>query len=155
MNDFISKRQALFACLDNASHELKGTSLDQINNLEEIDNYRNALGVDVDYRQQHHSLQTRQHYLAREQFDDGQEMSVDQLTNIPENPIASQVICVRKNASVYRHLRGQKSIFKKPAAPIEQCLRPRKVPDFQVRGNFGTLLYTKISASICTLFIII
>lgn len=34
--------------------------------------------------------------------------------------------------TVSRRFHGKESIFKRPEAPIEKCLRPRKTPDFQV-----------------------
>lgn len=126
MNDFTSKRQALFASLDNASHELKGTSLDQSHNLEETDNYRNVFDVEM-YQRNHYPQYREQIYED--------EMPTELATNILENSLATQIVCVTKNSRICGHLRGKKSIFKKPAAPIEQCLRPRKVPDFEVSKN--------------------
>lgn len=41
----------------------------------------------------------------------------------------------RQNQSkeeVSRRFRGKESIFKRPEAPINKCLRPRRVPDHQV-----------------------
>lgn len=32
-----------------------------------------------------------------------------------------------------RRFRGKESIFKRPAAPINKCLKPRRVPDYQVK----------------------
>lgn len=31
-----------------------------------------------------------------------------------------------------RRFHGKESIFKRPEAPISKCLRPRRVPDYQV-----------------------
>ncbi|KAL9902948.1 uncharacterized protein LOC119631802 [Glossina fuscipes] len=52
MQDFITKRNALFACLDDASNELKGTSLDQTNSLMALEDskrllskYKNGLNI--------------------------------------------------------------------------------------------------------------
>lgn len=39
-----------------------------------------------------------------------------------------------------RRFRGKESIFKRPEAPISKCLKPRRVPDYQVNEVFKILL---------------
>lgn len=41
---------------------------------------------------------------------------------------------------VGRRFQGRESIFKRPAAPISKCLKPRRAPDYQVRSS---LIYSK------------
>lgn len=43
---------------------------------------------------------------------------------------------------VGRRFQGRESIFKRPAAPISKCLKPRRAPDYQVRSN---LIYSMFS----------
>ena len=95
MYDFATKRDALFACLDDASHELKGTVLDQTNALAAFKR-SNQSALEMNYRQGH----GRSKQASEEKF--------------------------------IHNLRGKESIFKKPELPITKCLKPRKIPDFQV-----------------------
>lgn len=41
----------------------------------------------------------------------------------------------KQSKEVSRRFQGKESIFKRPQDPIRKCLRPRRVPDFQVRVN--------------------
>lgn len=47
----------------------------------------------------------------------------------------------RKSPSktVSRKFQGKESIFKRPEAPIQRCLRPRRMPDYQVESSFFQL----------------
>lgn len=112
MQEFSAKRDALFACLDDASKELKGTALDQtksrtysINALErpkssarrpeqrqEVMNYRQGRSTGAG---------------------GGNELEDEKL----------------------RRMRGKESIFKKPELPIGRCLKPRKTPDYQINPH--------------------
>ncbi|TMW49293.1 hypothetical protein DOY81_005629 [Sarcophaga bullata] len=98
MHDFATKRNALFACLDDASHELKGTVLDQTNALAAFKR-SNQSALEMNYRQGH----GRSKQANEEKF--------------------------------IHHLRGKESIFKKPELPITKCLKPRKIPDFQLNPH--------------------
>ncbi|KAL7733442.1 hypothetical protein ACLKA6_004923 [Drosophila palustris] len=106
MQEFSVKRDALFACLDDASKELKGTALDQsrskpytVNALERANNSRHGQQV-MNYRQ-------------GRSIEAGNEAEDEKL----------------------RRLRGKESIFKKPELPIARCLKPRKTPDYQVNPH--------------------
>lgn len=44
--------------------------------------------------------------------------------------------------SVSRRFHGRESIFKRPAAPISKCLRPRQSPDYQVSATSLANLYS-------------
>ncbi|XP_017040490.1 uncharacterized protein LOC108087571 [Drosophila ficusphila] len=109
MQEFSAKRDALFACLDDASKELRGTALDQskaksysINALDrekksgngsgsgQVMNYRHGRSIDVDHDPEEGRL---------------------------------------------RRMRGKESIFKKPELPIGRCLKPRKTPDYQINPH--------------------
>lgn len=56
--------------------------------------------------------------------------SLDQTERAPQCP-------TRKSPpkTVSRKFQGKESIFKRPEAPIQRCLRPRRVPDFQVEPS--------------------
>lgn len=106
MQEFSAKRDALFACLDDASKELKGTPLDQsrakpytVSALERANNTKNRNQV-MNYRQGRST-------------EGGNEVEDEKL----------------------RRLRGKESIFKKPELPIGRCLKPRKTPDYQVNPH--------------------
>lgn len=106
MQEFSAKRNALFACLDDASKELKGTALDQsrskpytVNALERANNSRHGKQV-MNYRQ-------------GRSVEAGNEADDENL----------------------RRLRGKESIFKKPELPIGRCLKPRKTPDYQMNPH--------------------
>ncbi|XP_001353709.2 uncharacterized protein [Drosophila pseudoobscura] len=107
MQEFSAKRNALFACLDDASKELKGTALDQskaksytVNALEQ------RAGGDAGCGQV-------MHYRHGRSIDCGTEPEVGQL----------------------KRMRGKESIFKKPEMPIGRCLKPRKTPDYQMNPH--------------------
>ncbi|XP_068148590.1 uncharacterized protein [Drosophila tropicalis] len=109
MQEFKSKRDALFACLDDASKELKGTALDQskakpytIRALDRRDNSRDDRGQVMNYRS-------------------GQRIDVNGDTESEDGKL--------------RRMRGKESIFKKPELPIGRCLKPRKTPDYQVNPH--------------------
>ncbi|EDW73183.1 uncharacterized protein Dwil_GK17414 [Drosophila willistoni] len=109
MQEFTSKRDALFACLDDASKELKGTGLDQskakpytIRAMERRHNARDDRGQVMNYRC-------------------GQRIQVDGETESEDGKL--------------RRMRGKESIFKKPELPIGRCLKPRKTPDYQVNPH--------------------
>lgn len=42
---------------------------------------------------------------------------------------------------VGRRFQGRESIFKRPAAPIGKCLKPRRAPDYQVRSILDNSMY--------------
>lgn len=102
MHDFATKRNALFACLDDASTELKGTVLDQANSTTALSRTAQG-GLEMNYRQGGGS---RNKQTATER--------------------------------TLHHLRGKESIFKKPELPIARCLKPRRLPDYQVCIIFQT-----------------
>ncbi|XP_034480726.1 uncharacterized protein LOC117786524 [Drosophila innubila] len=109
MQEFSLKRDALFACLDDASKELKGTALDQskskpytVNALERANNSRHG-----------QSTQQVMNYRQGRSIEAGNEPDDEKL----------------------RRLRGKESIFKKPELPIARCLKPRKTPDYQVNPH--------------------
>lgn len=95
MHDFAAKRDALFACLDDASLELKGTTLDQTN-AQTAFKRTNQPALEMNYRQNHG--------LSKQSNEE----------------------------KFIHHLRGKESIFKKTELPITRCLKPRKIPDYQV-----------------------
>lgn len=104
MQEFSAKRDALFACLDDASKELRGTALDQskakafsINALDRGNKSGNESGQVMNYRQ-------GRSIVTGLDAEDGR----------------------------LRRMRGKESIFKKPELPIGRCLKPRKTPDYQV-----------------------
>lgn len=108
MQEFSAKRDALFACLDDASKELRGTALDQskakpysVNALDQGSNSGNASGS-------------------------GQVMNYRHGRSIEAG--------LEPADGSLRRMRGKESIFKKPELPIGRCLKPRKTPDYQVRG---------------------
>lgn len=108
MQEFSAKRDALFACLDDASKELKGTALDQsrskpytVNALERANNSR------------HGNTQQVMNYRQGRSVEVGNEPEDEKL----------------------RRLRGKESIFKKPELPIARCLKPRKTPDYQMNPH--------------------
>lgn len=43
---------------------------------------------------------------------------------------------------ITKRFHGRESIFKRPAAPIGKCLRPRHIPDYQVSGISIILSYS-------------
>lgn len=47
-----------------------------------------------------------------------------------------------------RRFHGKESIFKRPEAPIGKCLRPRRVPDYQVTRNIQIRLMTEKNKTI-------
>lgn len=98
MHDFITKRNALFACLDDASNDIKGTVLDQTNLCAAL--RTDEGGLELNYRKGG----------------------------------------VTRNQHTLHHLRGKESIFKKPELPITRCVKPRKLPDYQV-CNYNTNCY--------------
>lgn len=55
-------------------------------------------------------------------------------TGLEQKPIEEYKDSYRTNdkKSVVRRFNGRESIFKRPAAPISQCLKPKKSPDFKV-----------------------
>lgn len=97
MHDFATKRNALFACLDDASNEIKGTVLDQTN-LSTAFRRTDHGDMEMSYRQGSGGIRNK--HTASER--------------------------------TLQHLRGKESIFKKPELPIARCLKPRKLPDYQV-----------------------
>jgi len=110
MQEFSAKRDALFACLDDASKELRGTALDQskaksfsINALDRGNQSGNASGS-------------------------GEVMNYRHGRSIDVSPDSED--------GRLRRMRGKESIFKKPELPIGRCLKPRKTPDYQVRDYF-------------------
>ncbi|KAM7359162.1 uncharacterized protein ACRADG_003862 [Cochliomyia hominivorax] len=102
MHDFATKRNALFACLDNASNELKGTSLDQSNSSSAFKRNTTSGNWELNYRQHESGSRNRDNVSS----DRG-----------------------------LHHLRGKESIFKKPELPIARCLKPRKLPDYQINPH--------------------
>ncbi|EDW40954.1 protein TSSC4 [Drosophila sechellia] len=107
MQEFSAKRDALFACLDDASKELRGTALDQskakafsINALDRGNKSGNGSGQVMNYRQGR---------------------SIDTGLDAEDGRL--------------RRMRGKESIFKKPELPIGRCLKPRKTPDYQVNPH--------------------
>lgn len=107
MQEFSAKRDALFACLDDASKELRGTALDQskakafsINALDRGNKSGNESGQVMNYRQ-------GRSIVTGLDAEDGR----------------------------LRRMRGKESIFKKPELPIGRCLKPRKTPDYQVTDH--------------------
>ncbi|EDW93985.1 uncharacterized protein LOC6533563 [Drosophila yakuba] len=109
MQEFSAKRDALFACLDDASKELRGTALDQskakafsINALDRGNKSGNVSG----------SGQVMNYRHGR---------SIDAGLDPEDGRL--------------RRLRGKESIFKKPELPIGRCLKPRKTPDYQVNPH--------------------
>ncbi|XP_016997886.2 uncharacterized protein [Drosophila takahashii] len=109
MQEFSAKRDALFACLDDASKELKGTALDQskakslsINALDRGNRSGNSSGS-------------------------GQVMNYRHGRSIEVGLDAED--------GRLRRMRGKESIFKKPELPIGRCLKPRKTPDYQVNPH--------------------
>ncbi|XP_023293903.2 uncharacterized protein LOC111677082 [Lucilia cuprina] len=101
MHDFATKRNALFACLDDASSELKGTVLDQTNAKTALSRTAPDGQWKMNYRQESNASRNKQTTVDR--------------------PL--------------HHLRGKESIFKKPELPIARCLKPRKLPDYQVNPH--------------------
>lgn len=74
-------------------------------------------------------------------FEDKKKMLFDCLTTAEESIKGTSL--EQKKTSRSEHLKrnqpkevkrfqGKESIFKRPAAPIDKCLRPRRVPDYQV-----------------------
>ncbi|XP_016966629.1 protein TSSC4 [Drosophila biarmipes] len=109
MQEFSAKRDALFACLDDASKELRGTALDQskaktfsINALDRGSQSGNASGS-------------------------GQVMNYRHGRSIDVSPDSED--------GRLRRMRGKESIFKKPELPIGRCLKPRKTPDYQINPH--------------------
>ncbi|XP_017133880.1 protein TSSC4 [Drosophila elegans] len=109
MQEFSAKRDALFACLDDASKELRGTALDQskakslsINALDRGNRSGNSSGS-------------------------GQVMNYRHGRSIDVN--------LDPEDGRLRRMRGKESIFKKPELPIGRCLKPRKTPDYQVNPH--------------------
>ncbi|XP_030385241.1 uncharacterized protein LOC115632288 [Scaptodrosophila lebanonensis] len=105
MQEFNAKRSALFACLDDASKELKGTGLDQ----------STAQSYTVNALEQDGSGRHVMHY-RRGRNVVGIGADID-----PEVQL--------------KRMRGKESIFKKPELPIGRCLKPRKTPDYQVNPH--------------------
>lgn len=58
-------------------------------------------------------------------------------TNLEQRPM-SQTVGRRSDDSktMGRRFSGRESIFKRPAAPISKCLKPRQTPDYQVCESF-------------------
>ncbi|KAH8415655.1 hypothetical protein KR222_007393 [Zaprionus bogoriensis] len=108
MQEFSAKRDALFACLDDASKELKGTALDQTRSKPySINALERASRQGVPQRE------SVMNYRHGRSTDAGNELEDEKL----------------------RRLRGKESIFKKPELPIGRCLKPRKTPDYQVNPH--------------------
>ncbi|XP_034656425.1 uncharacterized protein LOC117893791 [Drosophila subobscura] len=106
MQEFSAKRNALFACLDDASKELKGTALDQSKAKSYTVNALERAGGDAGSGQV-------MHYRHGRSIDCGTEPEAGQL----------------------KRMRGKESIFKKPEMPIGRCLKPRKTPDYQMNPH--------------------
>ncbi|XP_020816643.1 protein TSSC4 [Drosophila serrata] len=109
MQEFSAKRDALFACLDDASKELRGTGLDQskakpysVNALDRGSKSGNASGP-------------------------GQVMNYRHGRSIEAG--------LEPSDGSLRRMRGKESIFKKPELPIGRCLKPRKTPDYQINPH--------------------
>lgn len=56
-------------------------------------------------------------------------------TSLEQKPVEEHRPSHRSNdnKAVVRRFHGKESIFKRPAAPIAKCLKPRQSPDFKVR----------------------
>lgn len=96
MQEFEAKRKALFDCLDDASSEIKGTSLEQTSVVNPFSG-SHTNDTEMVYR---HGGNKRSHNSVTERG--------------------------------LKHLRGKESLFKKPELPIARCLKPKRLPDFQV-----------------------
>ncbi|KAH8305235.1 hypothetical protein KR018_006111 [Drosophila ironensis] len=114
MQEFTAKREALFACLDDASKELRGTALDQskakafsLNALEPAGTASGGASSSVS--------------------GSGQVMNYRRGRAIDTN--------IEPEDGRLRRMRGKESIFKKPELPIGRCLKPRKTPDYQVNPH--------------------
>lgn len=47
----------------------------------------------------------------------------------------NESIQMNRSHGISKRFHGRESIFKRPEAPISKCLRPRRVPDYQVNSN--------------------
>lgn len=109
MQEFSTKRDALFACLDDASKELKGTALDQTKSK--------VYSINALERHKHGARRPQQ---RQDVMNYRQGRSTDAGGNEQED-------------EKLRRMRGKESIFKKPELPIGRCLKPRKTPDYLIR----------------------
>lgn len=54
-------------------------------------------------------------------------------TSLEQKSFSRDEVKPRNNPpAIGRRFQGKESIFKRPEAPIGKCLRPRRVPDYQV-----------------------
>lgn len=111
MQEFSTKRDALFACLDDASKELKGTALDQTKSK--------VYSINALERHKHGARRPQQ---RQDVMNYRQGRSTDAGGNEQED-------------EKLRRMRGKESIFKKPELPIGRCLKPRKTPDYQINPH--------------------
>lgn len=111
MQEFSAKRDALFACLDDASKELKGTALDQTKS--KIYSISALERPKCSARRPEQRQEVMNYRQARSAGAGGNELEDEKL----------------------RRMRGKESIFKKPELPIGRCLKPRKTPDYQVNPH--------------------
>lgn len=111
MQEFCAKRDALFACLDDASKELKGTALDQtkskVYSINALERPKSSA------RHPEHGQAVMNYRQGRSTGAGGNELQDEKL----------------------RRMRGKESIFKKPELPIGRCLKPRKTPDYQINPH--------------------
>ncbi|KAH8315921.1 hypothetical protein KR074_001640 [Drosophila pseudoananassae] len=111
MQEFSAKRDALFACLDDASKELKGTALDQ----------SKAKSYSVSALERGSNSGNRPGSGSRQVMNYRHGRSIDTGLDPEDGRL--------------RKMRGKESIFKKPELPIGRCLKPRRTPDYQINPH--------------------